>query len=107
MVCQPGCVEHVLFELDYSLEAELAERIKRCRSLRELFSALAGGLLEARRSRPDTSGLTAGSPDYATSLSTATMQWRRSLEPGSRQTDEPQPNITKVAVPGSGTSVVR
>lgn len=42
--------EHVLIELQYSLQLGLTERLKRCRSLREAFSALVDGLLEAEQS---------------------------------------------------------
>ena len=42
--------EHVLRELGYSLELAIAERLKRCRSLREAFSALADALLDAEAS---------------------------------------------------------
>jgi hypothetical protein len=40
----------VLLELQYSVQLGLAERLKRCRSLREAFAALVDGLLEAEQS---------------------------------------------------------
>ncbi|MBW1886307.1 MAG: TetR/AcrR family transcriptional regulator [Deltaproteobacteria bacterium] len=39
--------EQVLVELRYALELGIADRLKRCRSLREAFDALVDGLLEA------------------------------------------------------------
>ncbi len=41
---------HVLLELQYSVQVGLAERLKRCRSLRDAFAEVVNSLLEAEQS---------------------------------------------------------
>jgi AcrR family transcriptional regulator len=41
--------QDVLLDLEYAVELDVAERMKRCRSLREAFEAMAKGLVEIER----------------------------------------------------------